>query len=80
MKKKDLKSKMIVKLRNGNFYLVVDDVLVRENGYNLLNQYFENLLCKTDSYYDIVEIFEYVNNYYKFTNGLSTKIIRQVYN
>lgn len=70
MKKNELKSKMVVALRNGDFYLVVDDVIVRENSFNLLSKYDECLShveCK-DS--DIVEVYKIVNNYYSFTNDL----------
>ena len=70
MKKKDLKSKMIVKLRNGEFYLVVDDVLVRENSFNLLSNYDEFLLHDEGENYDVVEVYKIVNNYYSFTNDL----------
>ena len=70
MQKKDLKSKMVVKCRNGNFYLVVDDVLVKENGFNLISGYSENLLMNGDDEFDIMEIFKIINGSYSFTNDL----------
>ena len=76
MKKKDLKSKMIVALRDGSFYLVVDDVIVKENCYNLLSHYSENLLSIDRKDLDIVEIFEFVNKSYKFTNDLGMGALR----
>lgn len=70
MKKKDLKSKMIVALRNGDFYLVVDDVLVRENSFIILSKYDDNLLYEREKESDVVEVYKIVNNYYSFTNDL----------
>ena len=76
MKKKELKSKMIVKLRDGSFYLVVDDVLVKENYFNLLSQYSDNLLSVDRKDLDIVEIFTFVNKYYIFKDGLGIGALR----
>jgi hypothetical protein len=70
MKKKELKSKMIVKLRNGDFYLVVDDVLVKENCFILLSTYDDFLLSGDGECYDVVEVYEIINTYYSFTNDL----------
>ena len=61
MNKKDLKSGMTVKTRNGNVYLVVNDFLTREQGYEPLRGYYENLKHLTLGDYDIVEVYQYQN-------------------
>jgi hypothetical protein len=71
MKKKDLKSKMFVKLRNGDLYLVVEDVIVKENSFLLLEYYSEDLLdVDDDDSDDIVEVFKISNPYFKFKDDL----------
>jgi hypothetical protein len=72
MKKKDLKSKMFVKLRNGEIYLVVEDVLVKEGDFMILEIYSEDLLSnyREDKHVDIVEVFKINNNYFKFKDDL----------
>lgn len=76
MKKKDLKSKMIVALRDGNFCLVVDDVIVKENYFDLLSKYSEDLEHNDDKEYDVVEVWKYVNNFYEFKNDLGMGCLR----
>jgi hypothetical protein len=72
MKKKDLKSKMFVKLRNGDLYLVVEDVIVKEDDFMILEIYSENLLCnyRDDKHVDIVEVFKIYNPYFNFKDDL----------
>jgi len=72
MKKKDLKSKMFVKLRNGDLYLVVEDVLVKEGDFMILEIYSEDLLSnyREDKHVDIVEVFKISNPYFKFKDDL----------
>ena len=70
MKKSDLKSKMIVKQRNGICHLVVDDILVG-TGLYLLEDYNDDLTCKEHSEaWDIMEVFGYYNPYLKLNNDL----------
>jgi hypothetical protein len=71
MEKKDLKSKMFVKLRNDELYLVVEDVLVTHKGFNTLSNYSEDLLdIDYDVRYDIVEVFKIPNPFYQFKDDL----------
>jgi len=72
MKKKDLKSKMFVKLRNGEIYLVVEDVLVKEGDFMILEIYSEDLLSnyREDKHVDIVEVFKIHNPFYQFKDDL----------
>jgi hypothetical protein len=72
MEKKDLKSKMFVKLRNNEIYLVVEDVLVKEGDFMILEIYSEDLLSnyREDKHVDIVEVFKINNNYFKFKDDL----------
>jgi hypothetical protein len=59
--KADLKTKMVVEVKDGNRYLVVDDTLVRYEGYNPLNVYNDDLTCDTDSV-SIEKVFRYVSD------------------
>lgn len=43
MKKSDLKNRMVVETRNGNRYMVVDNFLMRKDGYLSLSDYNEDL-------------------------------------
>ena len=59
--KADLKTKMVVEVKDGNRYLVVDDTLVRYEGYNTLDIYNDDLTCDTDSV-SIEKVFRYVSD------------------
>jgi len=60
--KADLKSKMVVETQNGDLYLVVDDVVIRRDGFLNLDGYNEDL---TSNYafkeYDIMGVYKYKN-------------------
>lgn len=69
MKKSDLHTGMIVKLRNGKFKTVlfnvcIDnicnniDLFVGENGFLRLENYNENLTCSNADKYDVMEVFK----------------------
>lgn len=70
MKKTDLKSGMTIKLRNDSVYLVVNDGLSRENGFEPLSLYRDNLTHINDKDYDIVEVYLYRNPFYGNTANL----------
>ena len=70
MKKSDLKSKMCVELRNGERYMVVDDVLLKKNGFHMLKNYNEDLKHSLFSDYDIIKVYKGVNLFINFTNDL----------
>lgn len=48
MKKSDLKNRMVVETRNGNRYMVVDNFLMRKDGYLMLSDYHEDLTMNHD--------------------------------
>lgn len=57
---KDLKNMMIVETRNHERYLVVDDMLLTNNGYNYLRDYNDNLMSDDDDddhEYDIMAVY-----------------------
>ena len=58
MKLKDLKTGMVVKNREGNYYMVINDYIVREYVYNSLNNFNDNLTEKTLKKLDIVEVYK----------------------
>ena len=45
-KKADLKNRMVVECRNGGRYMLVDDRLLSNDGYNFLYSYDEDLIMK----------------------------------
>lgn len=60
--KNDLKSGMVVKLRNGEKYLVVDDLLITSDGFMRLSSYNINMICNVTNNdfavkYDIMEVY-----------------------
>ena len=57
MEKKDLKNLMVVELRNGNKYVVVDGLLIGINDYGALCFYEESLRNKLKQEYDIVKVY-----------------------
>lgn len=67
MKKSDLKNRMVVECRNGNKYMVIDNILVSTNGYNYLSRYTSDLFMKTTpsteflSEYDIMKVYKQIN-------------------
>lgn len=72
MKKNDLKSKMIVETREGELYMVVDDVIINPSGYGMLIYYNENLTFKDENYdkFTIEKVYRYDNGADRFTNNL----------
>lgn len=63
--KSDLQSGMVVKLRNGEKYLVVGDMLIERNGFMRLCDYNDKLLRNTEPYvkgisekYDIMVVYD----------------------
>lgn len=70
MTKQDLKSGMTVKLRNGNVYLVVNEGLSRENGFEPLVCYCDDLMHIGDKSYDIVEVHVFNTTFYGNTATL----------
>lgn len=58
MELKDLKTGMVVKNREGNYYMVINDCIVKEYMYNLFNNFNDNLTEKTYKKLDIVEVYK----------------------
>jgi len=67
MKKSDLENRMVVECRNGNKYMVVDDMLLSTDGYNYLSSYTSDLFIKTTltteflSEYDIMKVYKQID-------------------
>lgn len=61
--KADLKNRMVVECRNGERYMVVDDRLLSNDGYNYLYSYDEDLIIKNREVkeYDIMKVYAKIN-------------------
>lgn len=57
MELKDLKTGMVVKNREGNYYMVINDCIVREKEYDTLNKFNDDLTNKCFKKLDIVEVY-----------------------
>lgn len=57
--KADLKNRMVVECRNGGRYMVVDDRLLSNDGFNFLYSYDEDLIIKNREVkeYDIMKVY-----------------------
>ena len=62
MKKSNLKNFMIVELRDGKRFVVVDDALIHYAYYDLLSSYANNLKNLSGSEYDIIRVYEHYNH------------------
>lgn len=61
MEQKDLKNLMIVELRNGNKYVVVEDLLLSHEGMMRINQYNQDLKIKNWNYeWDIIKVYDVI--------------------
>lgn len=70
--KEDLKSGMVVKTRNNQMYLVVDNMIISDWGYIILNSYTENLQFPNHEY-DIMAIYDKIACWEDgFSDGLSS--------
>lgn len=57
MKKEDLKTGMLVELRNGNVYMIINDFIVRGCGFNSIVSYNDYLtIISNDKEWDIVKV------------------------
>lgn len=63
MTKSDLKNRMVVEVRDGKRYLVVDELLMRDSGWLVLSDYDEDLMHKYNKNYDIVKVFDCVKRF-----------------
>lgn len=70
--KSELKSGMIVELRNGDRLLVVNNIIIGEDGFDLLDDnYLEDFKNKTVHELDIIKVFKEHKRYgHGFINGL----------
>lgn len=50
MKKQDLKNKMVVECKNGERFIVIDDLLFAKDGFNRLCEYNDDLYTITENY------------------------------
>lgn len=59
--KSDLKNRMVVELRNGTRYVVIDDKILSSIGYDFLSTYNEDLTMeKGPSKHDIVKVYDQI--------------------
>ena len=58
MTKKDLKNGMYVETRNGNRYILIDDKFMREEGFNYIDTYNDDLTCPMADALDIVKVYD----------------------
>jgi hypothetical protein len=70
MKKRELKTKMVTKQRDGTVCLVLDDVLIGNDHFVRLENYDQNFNHSDYRDYDIINIYKYNNEYHNFTNDL----------
>lgn len=69
--KEDLQSGMVVKLRNGRKYLVVEDLLIGRDGFMRLYKYNDDLTLNTGTEYDIVMVYKKTDSWGEgFVSGL----------
>lgn len=61
MNKSDLKNRMVVELRNRDICLVIDDRITDEDGYELLDKYYDDLCHHSTTDLDIVEVYDKVS-------------------
>lgn len=57
MKKSDLENRMIVELRNGDRYMVFDDMIMGQEGWCSLNSFKEDLTYKIGNERDIMKVY-----------------------
>src|SRR5690554_1167873 len=62
MKKSELRNGMVVETREGVLYLVVGEFITRQDGFDLLSSYKENMLNSFYDSLDIVRVYEYKND------------------
>lgn len=55
---KNIEDEMIVKLRNGIVYISLGENFIGENGFMPKSKYLSNFKCRTNSNFDIIEIYE----------------------
>ena len=60
--KADLKTKMVVETRNGERYLVVDDILMNYDGFQPIDTYNDDLTIDTNSMI-IEKVYKYIDDY-----------------
>ena len=60
--KADLKDRMVVELRNGGDYLVVDELLLSDSGFMSLSRYKNDLtISDSSAKWDIVKVYDKTN-------------------
>ena len=66
----DIKDEMIVKLRNGIVYISLGKNFIGENGFMPKFKYLSNFKCRSNSDFDIIEIYEKNKKYGKGFQGM----------
>ena len=78
--KNDLKSGMIVKTKNGRYYVVIGDLIVNCNGYMPLSKYNNELKVEHNDVSDISKEFDIIEIYYGDTNYEKCYLIQNAFN
>lgn len=65
----DIKDEMIVKLRNGIVYISLGKNFIGENGFMPKFKYLSNFKCRSNSDFDIIEIYEKIKSMEKDFKG-----------
>lgn len=58
MELKNLKTGMVVKLRNGDYYMVIGNYLINNSGWDSFSEYNDDLTSKNNAKFSIVEVYE----------------------
>ena len=75
--KADLKSKMVVETRNGYLFLVVENILVKQDGFMLLDDIKEDLTHDGGNKYDIMAVYYKKNDNYNNCNATSFEMFME---
>lgn len=68
----DVKDEMIIKLRNGEIYILLGQIFINKYSFMPKYKYFSNFKCRTNSNFDIVEIYDANKKYGYGFNGMLT--------
>lgn len=78
--KDDLKSGMVVKLRNGQYYAVIGEIISNYNGFMSLSKYNNDLLIEHEDICDFSNQFDIVEIYYDDMPYNRHNLIQNIFN
>jgi len=77
MKKQDLKTGMLVQFRNGNVFMVINDILVRDEGWTSLGYFDEDLNSNSCNDFDIMKVSTVFNGYLLMPKNWNKEILNK---